>query len=197
MIADLAPAIIIILAFGAVAAIVFVLGQLIETHARIRHRVGTSVQSGGAPRRSLSFDLDSLVSVYFDEKRFGVEGSARSKLRRELVRAGFFGANAINYYIFFRLASVVVVPTAVYLLTEAFLADQSWILKLALMAVALMIAILGPDAYLSRRQSKLHDKRACWIVAVPVLLLASAQPLYVVDTAFERFAAADLPMATR
>jgi hypothetical protein len=38
--------------------------------------------------------------------------------------------------------------------------------------------------------------RASWIVAVPVLLLASAQPLYVVATAFERFAAAGLPVAT-
>ena len=50
MIADLAPAIVIILAFGAVAAIVFVIGQFSTTQARIQQRVGAPVQSGAASR---------------------------------------------------------------------------------------------------------------------------------------------------
>ena len=70
---------------------------------------------------ALAASFDALVSSYFDEKRFGVEGSVRAKLRRELVRAGFFRADAINYYIFARLAVVVVLPTAAYLLADNFL----------------------------------------------------------------------------
>ena len=159
MITDYAPAIIAALAFGAVAAIVFVIGQLLATQARVQQRVGVQSRAGGtAPVAGLTTNLDSLVRTYFDEKRFGVEGVARSNLRRELVRAGFFGANAINYYIFSRLALVVVLPGGAYLLTEQFMATQPWFMKLALLAVAMLIAVLGPDAYISRRQGKLHGQ---------------------------------------
>ena len=155
---DFAPAIVTVLAFVAVAAVVFVVGQFLTTQARIQQRVGAPVQSGSASDTRLTSHLDSLVSTYFDEKRFGLEGAVRSNLRRELIRAGFFGANAINYYIFSRLAVVVVIPASAYLLVEEFLSTQSWIIKLALIAVAFMLAVLGPDAYLARRQRKLHDQ---------------------------------------
>jgi tight adherence protein C len=158
MITDFAPVIVTILAFGAVAAVVFVLGQFVTTQARIQQRVGAPVQSGAVSNPRLTSHLDTLVRTYFNEKRFGVEGSVRSNLRRELVRAGFFGANAINYYIFFRLAIVVVIPASAYLLAEEFLTNQSWLMKLGLMVVAFMIAVLGPDAYVARRQRKLHDQ---------------------------------------
>jgi len=48
----------------------------------------------------LAAGIDPLVSGFFNEGRFGVDGSVRAKLRRELVRAGFFRADAITYYIF-------------------------------------------------------------------------------------------------
>ena len=168
MITDYAPALIAALAFGAVAAIVFVIGQLVMTQARVQQRVGVQSRAGGAtPAAGFTTNLDSLVRTYFDEKRFGVEGVARSNLRRELVRAGFFGVNAINYYIFSRLALVVVLPGAAYLLTERFMAAQPWFLKLGLLAIAMLIAVLGPDAYISRRQGKLHGQ---YRLAFPDLL---------------------------
>ena len=79
------------LAFGAVTAIVFVVGQFIATQARVQQRVGGAAvsSSSGAPGAELASSLNSLVSTYFDEKRFGVEGPARANLRRQLVRAGF------------------------------------------------------------------------------------------------------------
>src|SRR4051794_11917361 len=109
MITAFAPAIVTVLAFGVVAAIVFVVGQYVTTQARIQQRVGIPVQSGTvAPSRAAR--LDTIIRTFFDEGRFGVSGSARSSLRRELVRAGFFSPKAINYYIFFRLLTVVVIP---------------------------------------------------------------------------------------
>ena len=78
---------------------------------------------------SLTSGFDALVSTYFDEKRFGIEGSVRAKLRRELIRAGFFRADAINYYIFARLAAVVILPIVGYLLAEQFLINREWYLK--------------------------------------------------------------------
>src|SRR5262245_26768440 len=100
MLTDLSPLLITVLAFIAVASAVFVIGQLVAVQMRVRQRVAAQ-GSGVAAAPGLAASFDTLVSSFFDEKRFGVEGSVRAKLRRELVRAGFFRVDAINYYIFF------------------------------------------------------------------------------------------------
>jgi tight adherence protein C len=154
---DVSPTLIAVLAFVAVAAVVFVVGQMIATQARVQHRVGAPVRASGGPvAPSLVQSLDGLVKTYFDEKRFGVDGSVRANLRRELIRAGFFNPRALNYYIFARFAVAVVLPAAAYLGAQALLIDQPWFLKLLMVAIAIMIGVLGPDAYLSRRQGRLQ-----------------------------------------
>jgi tight adherence protein C len=156
MLTDFSPLLITVFAFGAVATAVFVIGQFVAFQTRLHKRMAV-------PRRdtktasSLASGFDSLVSTYFNEKRFGVVGSVRTKLRGELVRAGFFRADAINYYIFARLAVAVILPTAAYLLTEQLLTGAEWYLKLAVVAVAIMLGVLGPDAYIARRQRKLQQ----------------------------------------
>ena len=142
------------LAFGAVAIGVFAIGQFIAVQIRVHQRVaaqGRDVET--AP--GLASGFDALVSTFFDEKRFGVEGSVRTKLRRELIRAGFFHVDAIKYYIFARLATVVVL-VIVALLTEQFLVNSEWYLKFALVAIIMVLAVVGPDAYIARRKRKLH-----------------------------------------
>jgi tight adherence protein C len=142
------------LAFGAVAIGVFAIGQFIAVQIRVHQRVaaqGRDVET--AP--GLASGFDALVSTFFDEKRFGVEGSVRTKLRRELIRAGFFHVDAIKYYIFARIATVVVL-VIVALLTEQFLVNSEWYLKFALVAIIMVLAVIGPDAYIARRKRKLH-----------------------------------------
>jgi tight adherence protein C len=142
------------LAFGAVAIGVFAIGQFIAVQIRVHQRVaaqGRDVET--AP--GLASGFDALVSTFFDEKRFGVEGSVRTKLRRELIRAGFFHVDAIKYYIFARIATVVV-WVIVALLTEQFLVNTEWYLKFALVAIIMVLAVIGPDAYIARRKRKLH-----------------------------------------
>ena len=51
---------------------------------------------------------------------------------------------------------VILLPAVAYVLIEIFLVNQSWLIKLGLIAVILMLAILGPDAYLARRQRRLY-----------------------------------------
>jgi tight adherence protein C len=156
MLTDFSPLLITVFAFGAVATAVFVIGQFVAFQIRLQKRIAV-------PRRdtkmasSLASGFDSLVSTYFNEKRFGVVGSVRTKLRGDLVRAGFFRADAINYYIFARLAVAIILPTAAYLLTEQLLTGAEWYLKLAVVAVAIMLGVLGPDAYIARRQRKLQQ----------------------------------------
>jgi tight adherence protein C len=157
---DLSSLLITILAFGAVAITVFAIGQFVAVQIRVHQRVAAQGQ-GAAQRRDagsapgLASGFDALVSVIFDEKRFGVEGSLRTKLRRDLIRAGFFRVDAIKYYIFARVATVVVLAIAA-LLAEQFLANSNWYLKLGLVAIVMLLAVLGPDAYIARRKRKLH-----------------------------------------
>ena len=151
---ELSFLLITILAFGAVAIGVFAIGQFIAVQIRVHQRVtaqGRDVET--AP--GLASGFDALVSTFFDEKRFGVEGSMRTKLRRDLIRAGFFRVDAIKYYIFARVATVVVLAIAA-LLAEQFLANSNWYLKLGLVAVVMLLAVLGPDAYIARRKRRLH-----------------------------------------
>jgi tight adherence protein C len=144
-----------ILAFGAVAIGVFAIGQFIAVQIRVHQRVtaqGRDVETASG----LASGFDALVSTFFDEKRFGVEGSVRTKLRRELIRAGFFHVDAIKYYIFARIATVVVL-VIVALLAVQFLVNSGWYLKLALVAIIMLLAVVGPDAYIARRKRKLHE----------------------------------------
>jgi tight adherence protein C len=155
MAADLSAVLITVLVFGAVAIAVFVVGQFAAVQVRVRRRVAAHAPDAEASPR-LASGFDAFVSTYFDEKRFGIAGSVRTELRRELIRAGFFRADAINYYIFARMASVVVLTTTSYLFAEQFLVDSEWYVKFGVVAVAMLLAVLGPDAYIARRKRKLH-----------------------------------------
>lgn len=155
---DLQLTLVAFLAFMAVTAIVFVVGQNLATRARVQSRVAAPLQTADAAHRPVpAWNFDHLVRSYFDEKKFGVEGSIRAKLRRDLIRAAFFNPNALNYYIFARLASVVVITTVAYVVAATLMADQPWLVKFSVVAIAMFVAVLGPDAYVSRRQRAMHD----------------------------------------
>ena len=79
-------------------------------------------------------------------------------MRRDLLRAGFFRSDALNIYIFSRLALVVVLPLLAYILIQVFFVQAPLFLKFGVLLVSLLIAILGADAYLSRRHRTLAEK---------------------------------------
>jgi tight adherence protein C len=143
------------LAFGAVGIGVFVIGQFVAVQIRVHQRI--AAQGRDAETASgLASGFDALVLTIFDEKRFGVEGSVRAKLRRELVNAGFFRVDAIKYYIFARLITIVGLA-AVVLVVEQFVTHTQWYVKFALAGIVMLLAVLGPDAYIARRRRKLHQ----------------------------------------
>jgi tight adherence protein C len=151
------PHLIAFMAFAAVGGVVFVAGQYVAREIRVQQRIAAPL---GERRQSskLRDSMNAAVMRYFDEKRFKVEGPARAKLRLELIRAGFFDPNAINYYIFWRLAVVVVVPLIAYLAVSVLLADKGALLKFALVAISTVLAVLGPDAYIARRHRRLIEE---------------------------------------
>jgi tight adherence protein C len=166
MITQTSTIVIFVLAFGAVTAVVFLLGQFVSTQIRVHQRLGHHAEAEVASE-GLTKTLDGLVSTYFDEKKFGIEGSVRAKLRQELLRAGYFRADAINYYVFARLALVAVLPALAFGFGWYFMSNYSWFYKLGLVALMMLVAIFGPDAYIARRQRTLQTS---YRLAFPDLL---------------------------
>jgi tight adherence protein C len=152
---DLTSTIIALLSFSAVAAIIFVLGRYMTTQVQVLRRLPVGARGAELASSQQTSRLQAFIAHHFDERRFGVDTTLRGKLRRQLVRAGFFRADALNYYIFARMALVVVLPACGYFVMQFVMQDASWLLKFVVLLISLMLGILGPDAYLSRRQSSL------------------------------------------
>jgi tight adherence protein C len=145
---QLLPLTAMFVAFGAVTAVVYVVGQYATTQMKMRKRVGIPQR---APESATLFaGVNTLVSTYFDEKRFGLEDSFKAKLRRDLLRAGFFNVQNVSYYIFARIAAALVLPGVACLL--ALTSIEDWSFKLIIVAAAFLVGNLGPSALIARRQ---------------------------------------------
>jgi tight adherence protein C len=159
---DSIPLIVAILSFGTVTAIAFVAGQQVWMQSRIQRRLAVPTDAADGVRGPMA--LNAFITRYFDERRFGVDDTLRGKLRRELIKAGYFTNDAINYYIFSRLAAVVALPLLAYLLLEAFVPATrlGTPLKISAVTVVMLLGVLGPDAYLARRSRQLvhHYRRS-------------------------------------
>jgi tight adherence protein C len=151
------PLIVAILSFGTVSAVAFLIGQHVWVQSRIQRRLSrptpTSNPTGARPGA-----LDAFIGKHFDVKRFGIDDSLRGKLRRELVQAGYFKNDAVNYYVFSRLVAVIILPLLSYIVVEAFFPGLGQLLKLAVVSISALLAIAGPDAYLARRKRMLAQQ---------------------------------------
>ena len=152
---EMTPMLIAVMAFASVAIIVFVLGRYVATRSLMLRRLPvptSSLQSGGSSESAMANVFLGSLAGKLDEKKFGIEGQIRTKLRRDLIRAGYFSDQAIRLYILTRLSLVLVIPTITYIFTVIFYSGTGFYESLAVVAVSALIAILGPDAYIARRQ---------------------------------------------
>jgi len=142
------PLLFVALTFGSVAAIVFVLGRYYATRTQMERRLPVVVQRPGAqPERPLRSVYAIAARIYPERKL----GRFREKARRELLRAGFFGSEAVETYLFARLVFIIVFPSVVLIASGFFPAGTPALLSIILVLVAVFVAIAGPDAYLARR----------------------------------------------
>jgi tight adherence protein C len=157
---EVVPLVVAVMAFGCVAIVVFVIGRYLNSQATVHRRLPVAASTSGAPDLAENvvpnFFLASLAEK-LDEKTFGIEGSIRTKLRLDLMRAGYFSGYAIRLYILARLAVVFVLPLFTYIFVESFL-DIGTYIKLAVVAASALIGVLGPDAYIKRRQRLLQQE---------------------------------------
>jgi tight adherence protein C len=182
---DVNALLIVSAAFASIAGVAFVFGQFYVGRAQVKRRltaggvaVDTSGRSGGR--------IGSFVADHFTEDRFGVDDKLRQKLRRELLRAGFFSNDAIRYYVFARICSVAVLPFAVFIATRLLLPGaETWIVLL-LVAISAGLGILGPDAYLSRRHTNLVGEYRVIFPDLLDLVIVCVSAGLSLDASFER-----------
>jgi tight adherence protein C len=142
-------------AFMAVAGFAFAVGQLVVGRNRLQRRLpATGARISDALTGASGDGIGALVAERFTEVRFGIGQRFRQELRLKLVRAGFFGQNAVQYYVFSRVCAVLAVPS-VALFVCALSAPNLSTLEFVLAAAASAgVGVLAPDAYLSHRQSQ-------------------------------------------
>lgn len=185
---EMVPLLVTIIAFVSVTGIIFVIGRYFASQAAISRRLlvpASNSQTVGTPSSSTPGVLSSWVGK-IDERKFGIEGVLRTKLRRELVRAGYFSDAAIRFYIVARLGLVLLLPAAIFVLTNLFAPQINIYLNLLLVAVSALIGILGVDAYIKRSQGSLqHQHRILFPDLIDMLVVCTDAGLSL-DAAFAR-----------
>jgi tight adherence protein C len=150
--ADWTPIAVAALAFCAMAGIVFVLGQYYARAAQLNRRLPVA-QAGTGPTHTYEEGaIAGFVARHFDEKRFGVDEATRGRLRASLVQAGYFRKDAINFYVFWRLAAVIILPLLLYFLLRVFAPNTAVGVIILAAAIGAVLGIVGPDAFISRKQ---------------------------------------------
>jgi tight adherence protein C len=156
--ADWTPFLVAILAFGAIASVAFVAGQYYLRESHLQRRLPLPQAIAVEPGRQAATGIGRLVARHFDERRFGVDDTLRGKLRLNLIRAGYFRKDAINFYVFWRLAAVVIVPTVCYTIFKLVAPDAQVTTVLVVIVIATVLGIVGPDAFVARRQRLLGQE---------------------------------------
>ncbi len=173
-------------AFVAVAAVVFVAGEYVLNRNQLQRRLAPDTTTIAAAPKPSQGVFDGFVKETFTEERFGVDGKLRKKLRRDLVRAGFFRPAAIRYYVFARICTVFVLPCVTFIVSESFLPATPFTYVMLAVVIAAGVGVLGPDAYLSRRQTKLMGEYRVIFPDLLDLLTVCVTAGLSVEASFER-----------
>jgi tight adherence protein C len=144
------PLIVAVLAFCAIAGVAFVAGQYYLRAVHLYRRLPV-LQEAGPDSGSAAGGIAGVVVRHFDEKRFGVDDTLRGQLRLNLVRAGYFRKDAINFYVFWRLAVAALVPILAYFLLSIVAGDVRFGQSFIIILIAIGLGVVGPDAFIARR----------------------------------------------
>ena len=149
--ADWTPFLVAVLAFFAMAGIAFVGGQYYLRSVHLYRRLPLPLEAAGTSG-SAAGGIAGIVARHFDEKRFGVDDTLRGKLRQNLVRAGYFRKDAVNFYVLWRVAAVVLVPLFTYVLLSIAAPHAPFATRFIVILIAIGLGVVGPDAFVARRQ---------------------------------------------
>jgi tight adherence protein C len=146
------PFLVAVLAFGTMSGIAFVVGQHYLRASHMQRRLPLPQAATADPGGEAASGIGRLVARHFDEKRFGVDDTLRGKLRVNLIRAGYFRKDAINFYVFWRITAVIALPIICYLIFRLLAPNAPFASVLVVVFIAATMGIVGPDAFVARRQ---------------------------------------------
>lgn len=150
---DWTPLFVAVMAFGAIGGIAFASGQYYLRALKLRQRL--PVHHGPGADLEVGGNIARLVARHFGEGRFGVDDTLRGKLRMNLVRAGYFRSDAVNFYVLWRVAAIVGLPIISYVALDLAVPGAHFASRLIIVAIAIAIGVVGPDAFIARRQRTL------------------------------------------
>jgi tight adherence protein C len=183
---ELVPILVPLLSFGAIAAIVFVAGNHYAVQMRMQQRLPAQARATELSGEPPLDGLAGFIARNFSEKRLGIDAARREKLRGDLLKAGFFSAHGINYYVFARVACAIGFPLITYVVVQFLSTGIPGLLKLLVVLIAILIGFAGPDAYLSRRQRLMARRYRQAFPDLLDLLVVCVDAGMTIDGAFNR-----------
>ncbi|MDB5569308.1 MAG: hypothetical protein JWN93_491 [Hyphomicrobiales bacterium] len=145
--------------FAAVFVAVMALALLGARTRHLRRRLVPAFQRApavpGLPDRS---GARALVARNFDHRYFALDPAAKGELRKTLIRAGFFSADAAAVYVAARFALCVFLPAAGFAYGAYALPGGSWLEQTLLCGLLFCLALYAPTAYLARRTGALEEE---------------------------------------
>src|ERR1700733_941785 len=126
---DFVPLLFAGLAFGSVAAVVFVVVQYYTARVQAERRLPVLSRQTGSLGQPPTRGIYRLGAKLYPEHRYG---AFREKLRRDLTGAGFFGADAVNTYLLTRALSMSLIPAVVLVATGFFPVGTPLLLSIVL-----------------------------------------------------------------
>lgn len=182
---EVTPLLIAFIAFVAVTTSIIVLGRAFSHQASVQRRLPLPINPTAIQGEIPATNPLSLLINKLDEKKLGINSALRAKIRRELVRAGYFSDEAVRNYVLAKFGLVVLLPILAYLFSEVFIGPFGY-LNLAIVAGSAFIAISGPDAFIARAQRHLqHQYRVVFPDLLDMLVVCIDAGLSL-DAAFGR-----------
>jgi tight adherence protein C len=137
--------------FVAVAAITMVTGSYILRRERIRSRLALGTVSAS------DFPGGALLKLIerIDDRVVGLNLQQRTKLRFELLRAGYFSLDAPKIFVVTRALLIIGLPLGGFILSGLVVANIALELQMLLFGVLMYLGYAGPSAYVKRRQAGL------------------------------------------
>jgi tight adherence protein C len=140
--------------FLSVTTITIIIGSSILRRQQIRGRLGADAVAatnlpGGTPPKI----IDRI-----DDKLVGLNPEERTRLRFDLLRAGYFTFDAPKIFIVIRVLLTIGLPLGGFILLSLFATSASPLLRWLLIGLLFVLGYGGPAAYVSRRQGRMLEK---------------------------------------
>lgn len=137
--------------FGAVFSLIAVIGLRLENRRRIQARL-----VGGESASVDVEDFTTTITERLDETVLAFrDAESRSRLRGELIKAGFFSPSAPAIYFAAQVFLTVAAPIFGYLCVTFFAPSTSFGLEAFILSIMAYAGYKGPEALIKRRQTSL------------------------------------------